>query len=163
MAFVFDTNIVSTFAKVNKLELLAKLFGKEEMLIPKGVVNDLVNSNLELSVIINSNVFRVTELANEEHILVRDYSDIKSLGQGELECIAICKNRDNIFITNDYRAIKFAESLSIKVIDLKTLLISLREILNTEELRKLMIDIETKDKVLILDKEKILENNELVK
>ena len=160
MAFLFDTNIISTFAKVNKLELLVELFGNEDLLIPTSVINDLSNSALSLKSILDSEIFSPIVLNHEEQALVEHYAGIKNLGKGELECIAVCKTRDSVLVTNDYKAIKFAETLGIIIIDLETILIKLKDILGRDALKQLMSEIETKDKVFIEDKEGILSNRE---
>lgn len=48
MAFVFDADVSSTFAKIDKLGLLEKLFGKGNIAIPPAIVSDLKRSKSAL-------------------------------------------------------------------------------------------------------------------
>ena len=155
--FVFDADVLSTFAKVNKLGLLKKVFGKSKLLIPPAVVNDLKRSKtFSVQSILNSKLFLQIHLNPEEIKLKGKIGRQKSLGQGEIECITVCKARGAGFVTNDSQAINFAEKMEVDVVDLETILNFLKSILNRKELRQLINDIESKDRVLIVNKEKIL-------
>ena len=48
MVFVFDADVSSTFAKIDKLGLLEKLFGKGNLAIPPAVISDLNRSKSAL-------------------------------------------------------------------------------------------------------------------
>ncbi|WP_171039877.1 hypothetical protein, partial [Streptococcus pseudopneumoniae] len=48
MEFVFDADVLSTFAKIQKLELLEKVFGKSKLLITQAVSSDLKRSKSSL-------------------------------------------------------------------------------------------------------------------
>lgn len=155
--FVFDADILSTFAKVNKINFLRKAFGKGKLLIPPAVVEDLKRSKtISVNLILDSKLFTQISLSKEELSLKENISKQKTLGEGETECIALCKARNSALVTNDSKAVNFAENIGIDVIDLESILHQLKKILNTKELRQLINDIETKDKVIIVNKEEIL-------
>ncbi|TMR63983.1 hypothetical protein, partial [Streptococcus pseudopneumoniae] len=77
----------------------------------------------------------------------------------ESECIALCKVRNATIVTNDNKAIQFAEKLNINLVDLETLLCSLKDLINKEQLKQIINDIETKDKVIVVSKEEILKES----
>ena len=79
---------------------------------------------------------------------------------GEIQCIAICKERKMIIVTNDSKAIDLAEKLGIGAVDLEAILYSMRDWIGTKELKQLIKEIETKDRVVVLNKDKILESSE---
>ena len=161
MVFVFDADVSSTFAKIDKLGLLEKLFGKGNLAIPPAVVSDLKRSNSALvKGIINSKVFQYVNLTKKEMDLAKKISERKNLGTGEIECIALCTIRGTVLVTNDNKAIRLAEELNIDVVDLETILYSLKDLIDRQQLKQIINDIETKDKVIIVNKEKILKNSE---
>lgn len=157
--FVFDTDILSTFAKIDRLELLQKVFGDNKLLIPNAVVKDLKNAKLNtISEVTDLTILKNINLNKEEKQYCEKINYHRVLGRGETECIAVCKLRNGCFVSNDKKAIKTAEELNIRVLDLETILFSLKEILNKEELKIVLNDIESKDKVIIVNKDKILKS-----
>lgn len=75
-----------------------------------------------------------------------------------MEGISVCKHRGYILVTNDTAAKKVCDRNRIEFIDLSMILKSLlaTKILTGSELRKLIDEIERKDRVLIKDKDDIL-------
>lgn len=158
MAFVIDADVLSTFAKIKRLELLADSLGKSQILICPAVLSDLENSKSQLvKDVATSKLFKHVNLSNQELELAEKIYSRRSLGMGETESIALCNMRNITFITNDSKAIDVSEKLGIDVIDLETILYSLRKLLDKNRLKQIIADIESKDRVLITNKDKILE------
>ena len=161
MGFVFDADLLSTFAKIGRLDLLAKTFGNKDLFIPPAVASDLMRSkSILVKDILKSKLFQQTSLSHQEKELIKKISERKNLGMGEIECLAVCKERKMVVVTNDNKAIDVAEKLDIDVVDLETMLYSMKELMEISELKKVINDIETKDKVVILNKDKILKNSQ---
>ena len=161
MGFVFDADLLSTFAKIEKLELLAKAFGKNDLLIPPAVASELMRSKVILvQDILKSKLFQQAILSEQERGLIGKISSRKNLGIGEIECIAICQARNMAIATNDSKAIDLAEKLGIGAVDLEATLYSLKDFMDIKEIKHIIDDIEIKDKVVIVNKDKILENSE---
>ncbi|MBI2139762.1 hypothetical protein HYU14_02470 [Candidatus Woesearchaeota archaeon] len=157
MEFVLDADIISTFAKVNRLSLLKSAFGRQKILVPPAVRIDLRKSKHQtVRESAASPLFTSVELTDAEAGLLNSFSGQQNLGRGELEGIALAKSRNAVFVSNDLKAIHFAEKLRLEVIDLQTILFSLKEIIPKQSLRELSYDIEKKDRVIIPDKEEIL-------
>lgn len=129
------------------------------MLIPPAVSSDLKRSKSVLvQDVLKSKLFQQINLTNQEIELIERISGRKNLGMGELECIAICKERKMVLVTNDNKAIYVAEKLDIGVVDLESILYSMKDFMEINELKRLIEDIESKDQVVIVNKERILKN-----
>lgn len=162
MVVVFDTDVISTFGKIKRLDLLQKLFPRDEFFIPSSVYDELINAQ-ELGYefakyVIESELFKALTLSDEERDFVDKLQRRKSLGSGEKEAIALCKYRKYALITNDDDAKDICDKNSMEFFDLSMLLKTLwkSEIMSKEKVAKLIDEIETQDKVKIKDKERII-------
>ena len=163
MNLVFDTDILSTFGKIRRLDLLRELFPNAMLLVPPSVYDELFKAREcgyeFVDYIIESGILEVTPLNEEElELLSKLREERRSLGLGELEGISICKHREYILVTNDITAKKVCDRNRIKFIDLSMILKSLlvAEVLTDDELKALIDEIERKDRVAIKDKDVIL-------
>ncbi len=157
MIFVFDGDVLSTFSKIKRFDLIPLIFGKSLLLISPFVKKDLEKSKTPLfGTIISSGFFTETSLTEEEKELCKKIYSEKSLGLGEVECITICIKRKAHFVSNDSRAIKYAENLRISTINLETMLYMLKDQITSLELKGIIMEIETKDRVRIVNKNKLL-------
>ena len=114
MDVVIDTDVISTFAKINKLELLQRLFSKSEILLTPSVSKEIKNG-MQLGIIKSQRVrFSAIKLDLSEKRLVREIRAGKKLGLADAECISIAKYRTCLLITNDRQAAIEADSHSVK-------------------------------------------------
>jgi len=161
MMILVDTNILSTFGKVGGLKLLFELF------------------QTKLSV--SSNVFCEISIAYEKEysfaksvldciknekidVVAVDQEDLpymlglpKSFGPGERDSIAICENRGYVFLSNEKKVYNYCKKHGIQCLLLPHLLKSLwkENILNKEDVKELITEIESKDNIVIADKDSI--------
>lgn len=154
MDIVIDTDILSTFCKIDELELLQRLFRKSTIVIAPSVYKEIrraVQSGL-LSYSPPSSFSRV-KITPTERTLAKEIHTRRKLGHGDCECIAIAKRRKCILLTNDQQAEKEAESLSIEHINLPLILRELWKtgIMPREKVIELVKEIETKDRIVIMD------------
>jgi len=155
---VFDTDMVSTFGKLRRLDLFKEMFPCRRLVIPTGVYQELSRAKemgyTFVDYILES--VEVVSLTKEELNLVGEL-DKTSLDSGEKECLAICKKRDYVLLTNDTQAKNKCKEKSVDFIDLHAFLRKLwkSEIMSKDEVDKLIDEIETKDKVKIKDKRRI--------
>ena len=163
MNLVFDTDILSTFGKIRRFDLLRELLPNARLFIPPSVYNELLKARERgyefVDYIIESGILEVTHLNAEElELFNKLIEEWRSLGLGELEGLSICKHREYILVTNDVTAKKVCDQYGIEFIDLSMILKSLLEakILMSDELRALIDEIEMKDRVVIKDKDVIL-------
>jgi len=106
-----DNTVLSNFAKVNKLDLLKKAF--ERVYITEQVLEEF-RMGVKRGVLPNVSLdFEVLKLREEEMEL---YNSLRvKLGKGEASCLAIAKNRNMKFLTDDSDARKVANILGIPV------------------------------------------------
>ena len=71
----------------------------------------------------------------------------------------MCKIRNATIVTNDSKAIQFAEKLNINLVDLETILCSLKDLISKEQLEQIINDIEAKDRVIVVNKKEILKES----
>ncbi|HLC75225.1 MAG TPA: hypothetical protein VJH88_05225 [Candidatus Nanoarchaeia archaeon] len=152
MSFVLDTDIISTFAKIGRLKLLIKVFG-EEIYMPEAVYQDLVCAQRAGYDYLKQTKDVIT-ITKADDTQLND----NKLGAGEIECIALCKQRSMIFVSNDVRAKSAAEKVGVAVIDLAGILWYLKNenIITKGELQQIIKDIEEKDHTTLLGKEELL-------
>jgi len=163
MNLVFDTDVLSTFGKIRRLDLLKELFPNAGFFIPPSVYNELFKARERgyefVDYVIESGILEVTPLNKEElGFLSRLKEERRSLGLGELEGLSICKHREYVLVTNDITAKKICDRYEIEFIDLSMILKSLlaAKILTSNEVRVLITEIERKDRVTIKDRDDIL-------
>ncbi len=159
MLAILDCDILSTFAKIDRIDLLEKLFSKLQM--PYAVYVELVNAKT-LGFGFPENVFKskieLTALKDDEF---RDFERfIKNPGihPGEAEGIAMAKNRNAVFLTNDGRVVKLCEKNNILVLDLKDVLkqIARDKLVDKGEMLQILKNIEIKDYTTIKESNEIL-------
>lgn len=163
MSLVFDTDIISTFGKIKRLDLLKDLFPNTRFFIPPSVYNELFKARERgyefVDYVIESGILEVAPLNKEElELLSKLREERRSLGLGELEGVSICEHREYILVTNDRAAKKVCDQYGIEFIDLRMILKSLlvTAILTDNELKALIYEIERRDRVTIKDKGDIL-------
>ena len=156
---VSDTDFLSSFVKINELNLVFKVFETKEIVITEAVCNELKESPIfdELLPYFS---------AKENKLVIKKVSAKESpeyLGYGERESITIAKENNAKLLMSDKVAGKYAEKESIRVIDIPAFLFYCKEkgILNTSQLKILISRLKSKDfyefekeveKVLISDK-----------
>lgn len=123
---VLDTNVLSSFAVANKLPLLQTIT-TEPLYITPYIIEELyvgidkgvsaLTAVLTLVTVAQINVLQLTdtEKAMQLHLP-------KKLAQGEAEAIAVCRQRNLVFITHDRKAANYCDHEGIPCIRLKELL-----------------------------------------
>ncbi len=158
MDVVVDTDILSTFAKVNKLRLLSAVFPKSRILICPSV-NSEIKKGAELGLLRYSHPphFLAIKLGAREKATAREVREALNLGLGDAECLAVARNRNCLLLTNDRKTEKAADSLSIDHLSLPLLLRELwrSHVAPKSRVVKLMDEIERKDNVVIKNRELI--------
>lgn len=162
---VLDCDLTSTFAKVNRIDLLEKLFSDAKLAITASVYNELLEAK-QYGFDFPDNVMQssigLINIQREEKGIFEDFLQDYRIHLGEAEGIAIAKCRNGVFITNDSRAVEFCKEKEVKVLNLKDILrrIAVEKIINKEEMVKQIRDIEDKDKTFIIGANDILEEYE---
>ncbi len=123
-----DTNILSTFAKIDEVEGLQELLGRME-----------VSPNVP------------EEAKKASHLP-------DSFGRGERDSLAMSEQRGIALATNERRIINYCTRRSIPCLWLDVVLRALwkKEILTRDEVENVIKEIEKKDRIVITGKEEIL-------
>jgi len=158
---VLDCDLTSTFAKVNRIDLLEKLFSDDQLVITASVYNELLEVKqygFDFPDKVMQSSIGLSNIQREERGIFEDFLQDYRIHLGEAEGIAIAKCRNGVFITNDSRAVEFCKEKGVKVLNLKDILrrISVEKIINKEEMVKLIEDIEDKDRTFIIGDNDIL-------
>jgi len=146
MKLVFDTDVVSAFAKAGHFEILIKLFEVcitpkvyEELLIPLKYGYDYPKEIFEKAELIT--------LTEEEQMEYLRLLEDESIGKGEAESLTVCKSRGFLFTSFDKRAVQVARSMGVWVVVVGAIFSALIEkgIATRAEVLKIVKDIEEAD------------------
>ena len=157
---ILDTDMVSAFAKINRLELLKKLFSKHHIVITPEIYEELTIS-LEYGYTFPLDIFRYFKVLPPSEEEREEYQRLliekRALGKGELEAINICKHRKYSFSSMDVAALKFAEENGVETLELHSILRSLWEsgLQSKDETKWIVKEIEIKDNTTIKDVEMV--------
>lgn len=140
---VCDTDFLSSFAKIDELNLIFRAFKTKEITIAKAVYDELKESPVfdKLSPYFS---------AKENKIKVKE-SAVKgvpeNLGEGERESISFAKGKKAKLLMDDRDAGEYAKSKGIIVIDIPAFLFHCKEkkILNTSQLKTMISKLKAKD------------------
>ena len=157
---IFDADILSCFGKTGKIYLLEKVF-KGKFLMSYSVYNELQkvkNMGFDWA----DDIFAAVDMVFLTQKEIADYTKIisgeRSIHQGEIESIVICKHRDYLFVTDDKKAKDYCDKEEVKYFDLQDILRHLFKSgnLSREGIISLIREIEEKDNRVIKGKENIL-------
>ncbi|MEA1925249.1 MAG: hypothetical protein U9M95_05205 [Candidatus Altiarchaeota archaeon] len=159
-----DTNIISTFMKIERLDLLFKVFNTPKLYLSSNVFQELkVDRDRgyapaeELFCLINDHRIDIVIPSKKESLLTLKLPE--SFGSGELDSIAICKEREAVFLSNEKKVINYCKRKGITCFDLCDILAALwrYKLLRKNEIRELIKEIEERDNVFIPSKDIIFE------
>lgn len=156
---VADTNLLSTFARIHRLELLFTVAETDALHLPPAVIKELkigLNKGLDfLRPIIDGLAgragFHSIALTPDERSAADRLPG--SLNAGERESIAVCSMRaDSKLLTNDKRAHNYCRDNRIASLDLKLILRRLWQAghCTKEEVRVLMDEIEKSEPGMVI-------------
>ncbi len=146
---IYDADILSVFAKIDRLDLLQRLSGpilitpqiKEEISIPAQYGYQFPNRILKVA--------STLPLTSDE---MTTYEALReNLGRGGSEGISLAKHRNYIFATNDKVAFKFAVKEKVAAINLQVILraLFLSNSLTRNEILSLVEEMSIKDGLII--------------
>ena len=155
-----DCDVASTFAKIDRIDLLRKTFPGADIYITNSVYIELTKSKDE-GLSFPERVFEsipVITMEKSDFMVFQELSHERSIHFGEAEGLAIAKNRGAIFLSNDSKVIRFCKVSGISVLGLKDILvlIAAKKIVSMTELQKILTDIEAKDRIFIKSEDQAL-------
>lgn len=156
---VADTSILSTFARIQRIELLFTVAETDSLHLAPAVVKELkvgLQKGLDFLQPILNNLasgtrFYSVDLTSDEKSLAGTLPS--SPNAGERESIAVCLKRvDSKLLTNDKRAHNFCKTNHIPSLDLKLVLRRLWKVnhCTKEEVRSIMNKIEKNEPGMVI-------------
>ncbi len=153
MVFV-DTDILSIFAKIQRLPLLFAVFNQKHLRIASAVEDKIkIGASKGFRFVHDITALLTQERIQTYHPTLIDIDESfmmslpQTLATGERESMAICKRLDAIFASNEHRVKHHCQTNGIRCINLAEILRTLWElkILTQLDVRKIITEIETKD------------------
>ena len=153
MVFV-DTDVLSTFAKIQHLPLLFVVFDQDMLNIAAAVENE-IKRGISKGFRFSNDIIALQTQGQicTYHTSPADQAFMSSLpqtlGAGERESMAICKRFAATFASNDGQVMHHCQANGIHCINLSDILRLLweLEILTQTEVRKVITEIETEDRL----------------
>jgi predicted nucleic acid-binding protein len=159
-----DTNILSTFAKINQLLLLLRLFGDDRMgVVPAvyaefqaGVNKGYADLEAIVKLIQQGQIDLVAPTAHE--VFQKDVLP-GSFDAGERETLAVARSRGYAILTNETRVKNWCRRERIEYWDLPGILRALwrTNLQQKAQVQSLIGQIEAKDRIVFKNKEAILQ------
>ena len=140
---VSDTDFLSAFGKIDRIDLIFKVFKTKEITITKSVYDELKESPVFDKLLPYFS-------AKENNIKVKEASikDIPvSLGKGERASISLAKDKKAKLLMDDRDAGEYAESKGVDVIDIPAFLFHCKEsnTLSVSEIKSIINNLKDKD------------------
>ena len=162
MKIICDTDLLSVFAKVDRLDLLQKAFPEGEFIISESVFDELLYS-LEEGFDFPEKIFEKCEITSLKQNEIKVYkkwrkkSKFFTISKADLRTLIIGKERDIPILSNDRRLLELADKKSLLALDIYDIfkLLFGNKILTEENIRDITTMMEEKDNTKFKDKEKI--------
>ncbi len=149
MKIVADTDILSTFARIHRFDILKKLF--DQITVPQSVKSELREGKIDVKPL---NLVLV-KLTRDELKVLRS-SSIR-LGKGESECLVIAKSRNIPLASNDKTVHSLCKKEGIGYFTLPRILrLAISErVITREQAKEVVKLIEQEERTVIKDKDEI--------
>lgn len=159
---LLDTNIISTFSKIGKFELLYDIFKTKVFYISPNVYDEIMMAKEKGYVFVHNAI----DLVNKKKLVLVKLTPKEkantnkiptSFSKGERDSIVVCKARNGIIVTNERKVVNYCKKYGVIYFDLRDILkaLYLFENFSRNEVNDLIREIEEKDNVIIKDKEEI--------
>ncbi len=149
MKVVLDSDLLSTFARIKRFDILNALF--DQIIVPQSVISELGRAEITTNGL-KSEIAKLTRV----ELLALKQMDAR-LGRGERECLAIAKYRKVPLASNDRFVHLTCDEEGIGYLTLPRLLrlaIS-RRVVGLEEARKIVTLIEREERTVIKNRNEI--------
>lgn len=162
---LLDTNILSTFALIDRLSLLWSLFENDLIYISPNVFTEVTKAKIagyshadKILNAIKEDKIKLLIPTKEEILLSMELPI--NFGYGERDSVIMAKKREMTFVTNERRIINYCQNEKINCLWLEKILRFLwkEQLLSKEEVERIMDEIEEKDKIIIPLKEEVLKD-----
>ena len=140
---VLDTDFLSSFAKIDELKLVFRVFKTKEIVITEAVYTELKESPV-------FDLLLTYFSSKENKIIIKKVSAKnvpESLGEGEGASISLAKDKKAKLLMDDRDAGEYAEKIGVKVVNIPTFLFYCKEkrFINDSQLKTIISKLKTKD------------------
>jgi len=147
MIIVCDMDFLSSFLKIERLELVKDLFKKEKLYIPIAVLGEIAKTDL-ITDLLDKKRIKVKRINYEDLREMESVEEFKNLGSGEKECLVLCNQfRDSMLLISDNKAREIANKNNIAVLNISAFLLACKDVglLNSEDIATIIHDLKDKD------------------
>lgn len=156
MIIVCDTDFLSSFLKINRLEMVKDLFKEENLYIPAAVLGEIAKTDL-ITDLVNKNWIRVKKVSDDDLREMESDEEFKNLSSGEKECLVLCRRfRDSMLLISDNRAREMTSKNKIAVLNIPAFLLACKEtgILDRGNIATIIRELKEKDYYEFSEEEK---------
>jgi predicted nucleic acid-binding protein len=144
---ICDTDFLSSFLKIKRLELVRYLFKAKNLYIPVAVLSEVAKTNL-ITDLLDKKWVKVENVSDADFKKVKQNKEFTNLGSGEKECFALCKRfKNSVLLISDNKARRIANKNGIVTLNISAFLLSCKEmgILESDDIANIIHDLRTKD------------------
>ena len=147
MIIICDTDFLSSFLKIERLELVKDLFKEENLYTPIAVLGEIAKTDL-ITDLLNMEWIKVKKVSDEELKEMGKDKEFANLGSGEKECLALCTRFKNpILLISDNEARRIANKKDIFTLNISAFLLACKNmgILDRSAIATIIRDLKEKD------------------
>jgi len=147
MIIICDTDFLSSFLKIDRLELVKDLFKEENLYTPVAVLGEIAKTDL-ITDLLNKEWIKVKKVSDEELKEMGKDKEFANLGSGEKECLALCTRfKNSILLISDNEARRIANKKDIFTLNISAFLLTCKQmrILKREDIIAIIHDLKEKD------------------
>ena len=162
MIIICDTDFLSSFLKIDRLELVKDLFKEENLYTPIAVLGEIAKTDL-ITDLLNKEWIKVKKVSDEELKEMGKDKEFANLGSGEKECLALCTRfKNSILLISDNEARRIANKKDIFTLNISAFLLACKNmgILDRSAIATIIRDLKEKDHYEFSEEERnMLTNN----
>jgi predicted nucleic acid-binding protein len=157
---ISDTNILSSFAAANSLDILLHFFSHSPIYIPPAVLEELQVAIAKDRDYLNTLIKAIDEQQIIILLLTTDELDLlpslpNRLNIGERQAIILAQQRHGMLLSNDRRAVRYCEQQGIRSLELVDILRLLwsRKICSRHEVQQLIEQMQRVERLALTEEQ----------
>ncbi|MFB6089320.1 MAG: hypothetical protein ABEK36_06080 [Candidatus Aenigmatarchaeota archaeon] len=164
MKILCDTDILSSLAKVNRLDLLERAFPNSEFVISDRIYDELFKSK-ENGFDFPDRIFNICKVISMSEEEIKTYEkkrdDVKyfPLSNADLESLIIARENNYPLLSNDYALLQKSTEESILALDIYDLfrILYVNDTISEEKINHILDEIEEADFTVFKERDRIFE------